>query len=235
MKNFLSVCMKTFLLAGALALVPELALAVCGDDILDFGEECDDGSTVNGDGCSSVCTFEVGTATLCSLEGDGDATLSSQTVVNGYYPPASTEQTLTAGDTFLDLGTVRGDATPLQVGDRLLVIQTQGADIDPGNSIPVNGPYGDGPGGNDRAGYLNDTNAVAGTYEWVVVAAAPSGGQVPIFGTGPGNGLRHSYVNSRVVGTNQGFRSWQVLRIPQYGDLTLETGGELVPEAWDGQ
>lgn len=31
----------------------------CGDNILDPGEECDDGNLVDGDGCSSTCTIEV--------------------------------------------------------------------------------------------------------------------------------------------------------------------------------
>ena len=31
---------------------------VCGDGTLDAGEECDDGNTVDGDGCSAVCTIE---------------------------------------------------------------------------------------------------------------------------------------------------------------------------------
>ena len=30
----------------------------CGDGVLDAGEECDDGNTVNGDGCSATCTTE---------------------------------------------------------------------------------------------------------------------------------------------------------------------------------
>ncbi len=32
--------------------------AVCGNGILESGEECDDGNTVSGDGCSSTCTLE---------------------------------------------------------------------------------------------------------------------------------------------------------------------------------
>lgn len=32
--------------------------ASCGDGTTDFGEECDDGNLVNGDGCSSQCTLE---------------------------------------------------------------------------------------------------------------------------------------------------------------------------------
>ncbi len=31
---------------------------VCGDGHVDPGEECDDGNTINGDGCSSTCTIE---------------------------------------------------------------------------------------------------------------------------------------------------------------------------------
>ena len=33
---------------------------VCGNDILESGEECDDGNTDNGDCCSSTCRFETG-------------------------------------------------------------------------------------------------------------------------------------------------------------------------------
>lgn len=33
---------------------------MCGDTILDRGEECDDGNTVGGDGCSASCTREDG-------------------------------------------------------------------------------------------------------------------------------------------------------------------------------
>jgi cysteine-rich repeat protein len=40
---------------------------VCGDSILETGEDCDDGNIVDGDCCSSSCSFEVGS---CD---DGDA------------------------------------------------------------------------------------------------------------------------------------------------------------------
>jgi len=32
--------------------------AVCGDDEVDGGEECDDGNTVSGDGCDAGCQIE---------------------------------------------------------------------------------------------------------------------------------------------------------------------------------
>lgn len=33
-------------------------LVVCGDNIRELGEECDDGNVVDGDGCSSICRIE---------------------------------------------------------------------------------------------------------------------------------------------------------------------------------
>jgi TonB family protein len=35
------------------------AVAMCGDSSVDLGEQCDDGNTANGDGCSSTCRIEV--------------------------------------------------------------------------------------------------------------------------------------------------------------------------------
>ena len=34
------------------------AYAVCGDSTLDGADECDDGNTTSGDGCSASCTIE---------------------------------------------------------------------------------------------------------------------------------------------------------------------------------
>jgi cysteine-rich repeat protein len=34
------------------------SLAVCGDDVLDGGEQCDDGNVAGGDCCSATCQFE---------------------------------------------------------------------------------------------------------------------------------------------------------------------------------
>ncbi|APR87157.1 Multiple EGF-like-domain protein 3 precursor [Minicystis rosea] len=36
----------------------DVALAVCGNGIREASENCDDGNTVNGDGCSSTCKYE---------------------------------------------------------------------------------------------------------------------------------------------------------------------------------
>ncbi|MCP3980974.1 MAG: IPTL-CTERM sorting domain-containing protein [bacterium] len=36
--------------------------AVCGNAVREDDEQCDDGNNVDGDGCSSSCTIEAGTA-----------------------------------------------------------------------------------------------------------------------------------------------------------------------------
>jgi len=43
---------------GATCSAECLRIPSCGDDVLDEGEECDDGNLVDGDGCSSTCTEE---------------------------------------------------------------------------------------------------------------------------------------------------------------------------------
>ncbi len=48
-------------LAGAVA----AALPNCGNGVLDGGESCDDGNTIGGDCCTSICTFEAA-ASSCS-------------------------------------------------------------------------------------------------------------------------------------------------------------------------
>ncbi|RME31889.1 DUF4215 domain-containing protein [Candidatus Woesearchaeota archaeon] len=45
---------------------------ICGDGIIDLGEECDDGNTIDGDGCSATCTEEP-VITFCKFDADSGA------------------------------------------------------------------------------------------------------------------------------------------------------------------
>ncbi len=83
---------------------------VCGDGVV-FGEVCDDGNTVNGDGCNSNCTLTacgngiVSTGEVCDdgnlTDGDGcDSNCSSTACGNGV---------VTAGEVCDDGNTVNGD------------------------------------------------------------------------------------------------------------------------------
>lgn len=50
---------------------------VCGNNILEAGEECDDGNILNGDACSAACILEVPSATLLAIPDNGFAPLDS--------------------------------------------------------------------------------------------------------------------------------------------------------------
>lgn len=63
--------------------------AKCGDGVWDenLGEECDDGNTVNGDGCSLGCKCEVGFVG----NGRGGCNSVATTTTGGGYGPPPTE------------------------------------------------------------------------------------------------------------------------------------------------
>src|SRR6185503_3674453 len=45
---------------------------LCGDSIVDPGEQCDDGNRLGGDGCSSICTTETPQAACGDGQLDAD-------------------------------------------------------------------------------------------------------------------------------------------------------------------
>ncbi|MEO0599900.1 MAG: myxococcus cysteine-rich repeat containing protein [Myxococcota bacterium] len=215
-----------------------VAFADCGDGALEPGETCDDGNLLAGDGCSAVCTFEPGVVEFCSRGVDGDRVVEADTVLNTYFAPAIDEVTLAPGTRRIEVGDGRGAGHTLRVGDRLLLIQMQGVAIDSGAGTSEGDPYGDGTPedpvvDNDRAGHTGQ-DFVAGRYEVVVVAAPPSGGTLDVWGAGTDGGIVNAYVQSRTVTDDSGFRSFQLVHVPQYRDLAVRQAA-LVPELWDGQ
>ncbi len=59
---------------GTFSLVYNLNLtSICGNNIIEAGEQCDDGNTANGDNCSSTCLIE-NTATIKGVSVNEDAT-----------------------------------------------------------------------------------------------------------------------------------------------------------------
>ena len=55
----------TFGMPYILARGETLAPILCGNGILEKGEECDDGNNVNGDGCSAACKVEIPKGPVC--------------------------------------------------------------------------------------------------------------------------------------------------------------------------
>jgi uncharacterized repeat protein (TIGR01451 family) len=152
----------------------------------------------------------------CATPGrDGTATLSG--IVNTYYPGTATAA---AGTSTIVLGPASGAATPIAVGDLLLVIQMQDAAIDSSNT----GAYGDGVAGDPASGStaLNSS----GLYEYTVATSA-----VPLLGgslTVGGTGLINTYTSLAPTPT-QGQRDFQVIRIPQYIAATVTAALTAAP------
>ncbi|MDK2013325.1 MULTISPECIES: DUF11 domain-containing protein [unclassified Deinococcus] len=166
----------------------------------------------------TVCAQPAATGNVSGLGG----------VVNTYFPGPVTDTTLSAGTTAVTFGTVRrGAAQTVAAGDLLLLMQMQGADIDATNTDS----YGDGVAGGAGSGQLS-SNLFAGRYEFVTVTAVTGAGSVTVRGQGAGGGLVNTYVNRAATAT-QGQARYQVIRVPQYGNLTLGAA-PVTAEAWDG-
>ncbi|MDO7874428.1 hypothetical protein Q5H93_06760 [Hymenobacter sp. ASUV-10] len=172
-------------------------------------------------------TGGAGTPALCATPGkDGSPTLAVNP--DTYYPgtasaaAGATSITVGAGT----IGGAPGIATSIVKGDLLLVIQMQGADISSSNSDA----YGDGVSGGGASGNLS-TNFTAGTYEYVTASnttaiTAASGGTITL-----ASALVNSYSSAASTSTT-GPRRFQVVRVPQFGNLTL--GGTITPTPWNG-
>ncbi len=178
----------------------------------------------------------------CATPGkDGVGAVSS--IVNTHFA-AAPGSTLNSGqaNTIITLGTQFGSTTTVAVGDLLMVMQMQDADINSTNTDS----YGDGiaggggtpltnvslpPPSTGASGFTAINNA--GRYEFVTVTSGSGGAGtiITIKGTGVNNGLNYTYRSSVATATD-GQRSYQVIRVPQYSSLTLSTGATAVP--WNG-
>ena len=163
-------------------------------------------------------------ASGCVSPGNDGPNAALTGIVNTYYPATASAA---VGATTIAVGArIPGGSPDIAAGDLLLVIQMQDADISDSNTIA----YGDGATGRGSTA-LNST----GKYEYVRATSAVVGGTVAISGSGAGGGLLNSYDFSNTVSTVapiHGFRTFQVIRVPQYSSATVAPG--LTAAAWDG-
>lgn len=101
---------------------------VCGNSVLEPGEECDDGNVASCDGCSSSCKPEVVRTWFADVDGDG---LGVEPAQSGFCLPASSAQQ--AGDC--------DDANPA------VQACADGGDTPPASSDGGSDPAGQGDGG----------------------------------------------------------------------------------------
>lgn len=158
---------------------------------------------------------------------------TTNNVVNTYY---SGNANANAGNFTLSVGSKRGTAPDITDGDLLLIIQMQGVEINatlPDNLADVagtNGDYADGNGGNDRTGFLNNTNYIAGQYEYVVANGAIVGGILNIR-----TPLLNTYIHNLTPTATIGARTFQVIRVANYQALILNVGASITALDWNGR
>jgi uncharacterized repeat protein (TIGR01451 family) len=175
-------------------------------------------------GVATCLSSTLALAQVCvSPQKDGDKTTAGAgEVVNGYFTPAV--GTYTAGTTAtIALSNARGASGAFAVGDMALIIQMQCVDI---NQTDTDS-YGDGSAGFPAHGYTEPSGTCrAGNYEYVAAGAGTSPTSFVI-----GSVLQKTYVQASPT-FNSTRRSFQIVRVPQYANLTL--GGQLNAAAWDG-
>ncbi len=174
-------------------------------------------------------------AQICGTSGiDGPSTNTNP--INTYFP-VSGNKTLPIGQTFILLDPVPPTDThgnnygnlAIRPGDLILIIQMQDAEINYQN----NNRYGSGntnSGADGLGGTGYTTMGYSGKFEYVIAlnALPITGGTLNFRGAGPGNGVVNEYVNSAPTNT-RGQRRFQIVRVPQYSNLTLTSDITTVP------
>ena len=137
---------------------------------------------------------------------------------NTYYP--GQQATVNAGSTSVVIGAATYGTTPISIGDVLLIIQMQGAQINSTNAST----YGDGASG---SGYLANAQLFAGNMEYVVAtnAVSLSGGTLSLQAP-----TVNKYKNAAYATNGQ--YTYQVIRVPTYYNLVL--GATVTPPYWNG-
>lgn len=165
---------------------------------------------------------------LCATPGK-DGVVNVSNVVNTYFVGGAPGEVASPGQKSLLLpGSNANDANiPISPGDMLMIIQMQDATIDSDNDAT----YGSGNAANDGSGAVSIGNS--GIYEFVRASntVPTTGGLLEFEGGGSGGGLQNRYVNSAATAT-QGQRTFQIVRVPQYATLTLQSN--LAVPDWDG-
>lgn len=164
---------------------------------------------------------------VCATPGkDGAPSGPLSGIVNTYYAGVGTPG---AGTNSLTVTTPSsGSSTQIGVGDLLLVIQMQDAQINSTNTSS----YGDGVPGDPASG--STSLGSSGEFEFVTVTAVTVNATtdvITIQGTGANGGLLNTYTSAADT-ASQGAQTFQVIRVPQYTSATLSSS--LVALSWNG-
>ncbi len=174
-------------------------------------------------------------AQVCGTSGIDGPSLNINPI-NTYYPVAG-NKTLNAGH-----GSIVLEAVPVadsygnnygdigvRPGDLILIIQMQDALINYNNDN--NYGSGSGTGGADALGGTGYTDiGFSGKFEYVIAlnTLPITGGTLYFRGAGTNSGVVNTYVNAAATNT-RGQRRFQIVRVPQYSNLTFASDITTVP------
>jgi gliding motility-associated-like protein len=141
---------------------------------------------------------------LAQFGKNGVQTISTPSAIINQY--ATLQSNAMAGSTTITLTNIAdlNNPTPLQVGDLLLIIQMQGASIDNTNTINYGNILSYNGAGNYEFAY------VVGIVGNTITLSCP---------------LQQSYTTTGRT---------QIIRVPQYQQLTIQAGASVTAPAWNG-
>jgi hypothetical protein len=170
----------------------------------------------------SFALFNAAYSQCGTSPGSGSVSIATAgAIINSYYPGTGSP---VAGNTSLTVGALdgRGSATAITGGDLVMIIQMQGSDFNTSNTDS----YGDGTAGAPGSGYLA-ANLYAGVYEYNTVASV-AGSTINF-----SYGLAYNYY-TQAFAAAAGIRSYQVIRVPRYYDLSIAASSSITAPAWNG-
>jgi hypothetical protein len=160
-------------------------------------------------------------AELCAFPGrDGDRQLRGE--VNRWLPSPDNAVLEPGARTITVAAEWRGRGA-LQSGDLLLLIQMQGADIETANNSAYGAVSVDGAGTGDVA---------VGHFEFVRLESVQDL-TLQVRGAGANGGISRRYISRDPREPDTGVARWQVVRVPQFENLTLSD--DLLALPWNGR
>lgn len=161
-------------------------------------------------------------AQVCATPGGAGNVTGVAGIINTYWTPGTGNYG--PGSTTISLSAQRGAAATLAPGDLVLIIQMQCATLNTTDTLA----YGDGVAGEPASGYLSSSpGCAAGRYQFLRAGAGTSGSTLNL----TGSPLTAAYEQAAATTTN-GRRTFQIIRVPQYANVTL--GGTVTASPWDG-
>lgn len=174
-------------------------------------------------------------AQVCGTSGiDGPSTNTNP--INTYFPVAGNRSLLAGQKSILLEAVPPTDAhnnnygnIGIRPGDLILIIQMQDALINYDNDNRYGSGFTDR--GNDNLGGTGYTDiGFSGKFEYVIAlnAVPITGGTLNFRGGSAGGGVVNEYVNAAPT-NDRGQRRFQIVRVPQYSNLTLTSDVTTVP------